>query len=56
MEEEETLLLNGKATNFASLQPLQSEICCVFKFLNAHIETKYFKWEAETCPKRGCPK
>ena len=40
--------------NFTNLQPLQLEISYVCKFSNAPTETKYFKREAETCPKREC--
>ena len=51
MEENETILLKGKVENFASLQPLHLEISCICKFPNAPRDTKYFKQEAETCPK-----
>jgi hypothetical protein len=52
----ETLLLKGKAENFASLQPQQSEISLVCNFPKARVETKYLNLEAETCPRRECHK
>ena len=52
----ETLLLNGKAENFASLQPQQSEISMVCNSPKVPVEAKYFNLEAETCPRRECHK
>ena len=56
MEEKKTLILKGKAKIFVSLQSLQSEISYVCKSPNVFVETKYFKWEVKTCPKRECHK
>ena len=48
----EILWLKGKAENFASLHPLQSEISQVFKLSKASMDAKNLKQEDETWPKR----
>jgi len=47
-EETEILRLKGKAKNFASLHPLQSEISKVFKFPKALMDAKNLKRENKT--------
>ena len=55
-EETEILQLKGKAENFASLHPLQSEMSQVFKFPKAPVDDKNLKWEDETWPRWECHK
>jgi len=55
-EETEIFWLKGKAENFTSLHPLQSEMSQVFKFPKAHMDAKNLKREDETCPRRECHK
>jgi hypothetical protein len=47
-EETEILRLKGKAENFTSLHPLQSEMSQVFKFSKAPVDTKNLKQVVES--------
>jgi hypothetical protein len=51
-EKTKILRLKGKAENFASLYPLQSEISQVCKFSKAYVDAKNLKWEEEIWPRR----
>lgn len=51
-----TFLLKGKIKKLASLQPQNFEISLACNFPKAPVETKYFNWEEETCPKQECYK
>jgi hypothetical protein len=55
-KETKILRLKGKAKNFASLHPLQSEISQVFKSFKAHVDAKNLKWEDKTWPRWECHK
>ena len=55
-EETEILRLKGKAENFTSLHPLQSEMSQVFQFFKAPMDAKNLKREDETWPRQECHK
>ena len=55
-EETEIIQLKGKAENFTSLHPLQSEISQVLKFPKAPVDAKNLKQEDKTWPRWECHK